>query len=119
MAGGAGPSRFNFLLNSAPDVCRGTFLLLTGAGAESDRGKEEGVRGPLDAQPPKAHDPEAAFRACAAHLGHLGAPSFSRRALSLSGRSYAMKYIIALAIVAFIAPFAALGWEIWIIHLGP
>jgi hypothetical protein len=30
-----------------------------------------------------------------------------------------MKYVIALAILASIASFAALGWEIWIIHLGP
>jgi hypothetical protein len=30
-----------------------------------------------------------------------------------------MKYAIALAILAFIASFAALGWEIGIIHLGP
>jgi hypothetical protein len=30
-----------------------------------------------------------------------------------------MKYAIALAILAFVASFAALGWEIWIIHLGP
>jgi hypothetical protein len=73
----------------------------------------------MDGHPPKVHDPAAAFRACAAHLGHLGAPSFSRRALSLSGGCYAMKYIIALVILAFIASFAALGWEIWIIHLGP
>jgi hypothetical protein len=31
-----------------------------------------------------------------------------------------MKYvIIAIAVVVWIAAFAALAWEIWIIHLGP
>lgn len=73
----------------------------------------------MDVQPPQAHDLGAAFRACAAYLGHLGAPSLSRRALFSSGGCYVMKYVIALAILVFIASFAALGWEIWIIHLGP
>jgi hypothetical protein len=31
----------------------------------------------------------------------------------------AMRFVIAIAIAVFVAGFGALGWEIWIIQLGP
>jgi hypothetical protein len=30
-----------------------------------------------------------------------------------------MRFVIAIAIAVFVAAFGALGWEIWIIQLGP